>query len=799
MRLLRSLRPTPPVAAAVVATLHAAAATQAIAADAAQQQPQQLPKISVGAEPESPFKEDVLSSPKYTELARDTPQSITIIPKQILDDQQLLTMRDILSTVPGITFGAGEGGGGYGDSITIRGFTGNSDIMIDGVRDSSQYTRSDSFNLEQVEVVNGASSVYSGAGSVGGSVNLVSKTARLGDSSTFSASAGTDDYARITADVNQDLGKHSAVRVNAMAHRNDVPGRDYEKFERWGIAPSLAFGLDTNTTVTLSYLYQSDDNVPQYGVPFYDGRPLAEVDSSSYFGYRNVDRQEIDTHAFTAIIDHRFNDSFSLRNLSRVQKVDQLSIVDATQGTWCLQNNLTPTDTPCVSGTGATAITVPVGQYLPSGPRGYVRDTTNKLLYNQTDFTTNFTTGTIGHTVVAGFSFAHETFELDTSNLFRNPDGTNPYAAPNHLPFMDISRPDSFYRGPINKTLVGKTDGELDNAAIYVFDTLKFNERWWFNAGVRYENVDGSSTIYTVQAAAANGGLPPAGSPAIGTITGAAAPARNRDDLLSYRAGLIFKPVEAGTIYFAYGNSKTPSKASVNGSCNVVQTVTNGVPQANANCNVDPESAISYELGAKWDLFDAQLALTAAIFRNDREDYRVNDPDPANLSGEQSLDGKARVDGLLLGLSGNVTPNWAIAANYSYLDSEVLQGASDYLADLGEDYIAGDPLLQVPKHAFTFWTTYEFAFGLQLGYGATYQSEMYVSQHSATNIDGPLAKSPDYWVQRAMASYPIGTSWDVQLNINNLFDKEYYQRIRNNGWATPGEGRSAILSANFNF
>jgi catecholate siderophore receptor len=153
----------------------------------------------------------------------------------------------------------------------------------------------------------------------------------------------------------------------------------------------------------------------------------------------------------------------------------------------------------------------------------------------------------------------------------------------------------------------------------------------------------------------------------------------------------------------------------------------------------------------------------------------------------------------LLGLSGNVTNDWAVSANYSYLDSEVLQGASDFSAGLGEDYIKGDPLTQVPKHAFTLWTTYDFAFGLQVGYGATYQSELYVSQHSATNIDGPLAKSAAYWVQRAMASYRISKGFDVQLNVNNIFDKEYYQRIRNNGWATPGEGRSAILSANFSF
>lgn len=782
-----------PLAAAVLAALQAAA-MQAQAAESSS--PQQLPKISVGAEGQGSYKPDLASSPKYTEPLLDTPQTITIIPLELIQDQKLLTMRDILSTVPGITFGAGEGGGGYGDSITLRGFTGNSDITVDGVRDSAQYTRSDPFNLEQVEVVNGASSVYSGAGSVGGSVNLVSKHARLDDFAIINGGAGTDSYGRLTTDANQTLGEHTALRVNAMVHHNDVAGRDYEKFERWGLAPSLAFGLGTDTTVTLDYVHQSDDNIPQYGVPFYNGRPLPGVDSSNYYGYHNIDRQEIDTDALTAIVDHRFSDQFSLRNLSRIQQIEQLSVVDAVQGTWCTPNDLTPTGAACTGGTTASPIDVPPGQYLPSGPRGHVRDTTNRIIYNQTDFTVSFGTGAIDHTLVSGFSFAHETYTLDTSNDFRNADGSNPFVT-SGLPLMDLYNPSSSYNGPIHRTLTGKTDGELDNAALYVFDTLKFSEQWQLNAGVRYEKNEGSSTVYTITQATAAGGVPAGGT--IGAITGANAPAKNDDELFSYRAGLLFKPQENGTLYLSYGNSKTPSKTSVNAACTLAQTVTGGVGQGNANCNVDPETAVSYELGTKWELLGQRLAVTAAVFRNDRKNYRVSDPDPTNLSGEQALDGRARVDGVTLGAGGNILDNWAISANYAYLDSEVLQGASKYSAGIGQDYTKGDRLLNVPKHSFSLWTTYQLSFGLQLGYGATYQGEMYVAQHSSTNPNGPLATASGYTVHRLMAGYAFTDSFDLQLNINNVLDKEYYTRIRNNGWATPGEGRLFILSANYSF
>ena len=331
-----------PLAAAVLAVLQSAAAHAADSPDT-----QQLPKISVAAEPEdSSYKQDVLPSPKYSAPILDTPQSIAVVTRQVIDDQALLSLRDVLSTVPGITFGAGEGGGGYGDSLTLRGFAGSNDITTDGIRDSAQYTRSDTFNLEQVEVINGANSVYSGAGAVGGTVNLVNKAAQLASFSRVSAAAGTDDYARVTGDLNQSIGDSTAIRLNVMAHQNDVPDRDYETNERWGVAPSIAFGLGTDTSLSLSYLHQEDDNIPQYGVPTFRGRIMPGADFSAYYGYHNVDRQEIDVDSFTVVLDHRFDDSFSVRNLTRWQEVDQLAIVDAPQGIFCLASGTLPTGSP---------------------------------------------------------------------------------------------------------------------------------------------------------------------------------------------------------------------------------------------------------------------------------------------------------------------------------------------------------------------------------------------------------------------------------------------------------------------
>ena len=306
---------------------------------------------TVGAEVDDSYKEDLPSSPKYTQSLLDTPQNIAVVTRQVIDDQALLSLRDVLSTVPGITFGAGEGGGGYGDSLTLRGFAGSNDITSDGIRDSAQYTRSDTFNLQQVEVINGANSVYSGAGAIGGTVNLVSKTPQLDSFNRFSAAAGTDDYARVTGDVNRLIGETTAIRVNVMGHRNDVPGRDFEDNKRWGVAPSIAFGLGTDTSLSLSYLHQTDDNIPQYGVPTFQGRLLPGADYEAYYGYRNIDSQEIDVDMFTATLDHRFDDSFSVRNLTRWEQIAQVSIVDPPQGTFCLASTgLLTTGAPCPAG-----------------------------------------------------------------------------------------------------------------------------------------------------------------------------------------------------------------------------------------------------------------------------------------------------------------------------------------------------------------------------------------------------------------------------------------------------------------
>ena len=717
---------------------------------------------------EPAIKVDKPESPKYVRPLLDMPQTITIVGNQTIQKQNLLTLRDVLSTIPGITFGAGEGGGGYGDNINLRGQSANTDISIDGVRDSAQYSRTDPFNIEQIEVTNGANSVYGGSGAIGGNINIVTKRPKGYDETLVQGGIGTSDYYRATVDSNVRVSDFAAVRLNAMYHENDVPRRDVDRYERWGVAPSVKLGLEGPTSLTLLYTHQEDQNTPLYGVPYYknafhDGI-LPGVPYSGYYGYRNLDKQDQTIDQATAIFDHRFSDVFSIRNLSRWQRVEQELIVNPPQGDYCLASGVLANGDPC------SDTQVP-GTYYPRGPRGGFRNTENQTLYNQLDLTFAIPGG---HSLVIGTSALQEDYTLDSGNVLRNVGGALPNPT---LDPIDISNPDAIYTGPVNPIRTRRDDGDLFNVAAYAFAAVKIVEQVELNGGIRWEHNRArfrSDSIAT---------------PALGGAYSAGARQQSTDDLFSYRVGLVFKPVDYASLYVAYGNSKNPVSTTVRSGCGLADEGNNFTDP----CNIKPEQAVNYEIGGKIDLFDRQLQLSAALFRNERTNYRVTSNDP--LVGDLAVnDGRNRVNGVTLGATGKITPAWTIFANYTYLDSKVIQSISDYQKSQGVvDLQAGNPMTNNPKHSGSLFTTYTLPFGLQLGYGLTYQGSWYLS--NATGA--PMYKTDDYLVHRAMLSYPVTESLTAQLNVQNFTNEKYFTSVRNNGWANPGEGRSWVLTLNY--
>ena len=806
---------------------------------------------------ESTVKVEKAESPKYTRPLLDTPQTITVIGKATIQQQNLLTLRDVLSTVPGITFGAGEGGFGYGDRIILRGQDAKNDVTIDGVRSGAFLNRNEVYNIEQVEVTNGANSVMNGGGSVAGTINLVTKRPLADDQTVLNAGVGTDQYYRATIDSNTRVNDLIAVRLNAVYHRNDVPGRDVEDYERWGIAPAITIGIDGPTSLTLQGEYLDDKAMPQYGMRYFPalGGIVKDFDRSGYYGYANLDHQNSKTKSLQAIFSHAFSDSVKIRNLTRYENIKQDTVTSQPNGTFCLDNGTAGGFNPdtggaCTVRIGSTAagqtLTIPVGYYVPIGGRGNQRFITNETAYNQVDLSADFDTGGIGHTLVLGASALWERYDQRQGSLGRTANGFDPYAAPFsapatgagtatatynaaaslglYQPLVSIATPGQVvtgpaatsglariygsnnYVGPVNFIQATHAVGEQTSYAAYLFDTVKFSDFFEINGGLRYEKVKGLSRTFAYNTTA--------GSAALGQ-PGAVTRLPNMDEtLFSYRIGAVVKPTSDTSIYVAYGNSKLPSKASVDGSC----TASNAAG-GSGTCFTKPETTKNYEIGAKADLFDKKLLLTLAAFRNDRDQIKVVSGDPT--LPDQATDGHQRVEGISFGASGNITSNWTISANYMYLKSKIKQGVSDYCLDnpgsistaagtcansaAFPDPTAGYALTNTPKHSGSLFTTYRFAFGLELGYGLTYQGKFLMNQPTLAQLTAgnyiPY-HVPSYTIHRLMVNYPITDNLKAQVNVQNFTNEKYVTTVRNsigNSWAQPAPTRSAVFSLNYQF
>ena len=162
------------------------------------------------------YKVDTASSPKYTAPLRDTPRSITVVPQQVIKDTGATSLQDALRMVPGVTFGAGEGGNPQGDRPFIRGFDAQGDTYLDGVRDTGSQTR-EIFAIENIEVSKGPNSAFGGRGSAGGSLNLVSKAPKENDFLDAGFTYGSDQTRRYTLDVNRKFLDTAAFRLNLMS------------------------------------------------------------------------------------------------------------------------------------------------------------------------------------------------------------------------------------------------------------------------------------------------------------------------------------------------------------------------------------------------------------------------------------------------------------------------------------------------------------------------------------------------------------------------------------------------------
>jgi catecholate siderophore receptor len=344
---------------------------------------------------------------------------------------------------------------------------------------------------------------------------------------------------------------------------------------------------------------------------------------------------------------------------------------------------------------------------------------------------------------IAHFSTGKIEHALVTGVNFTRENNTRVTRTAGNMPTTLLNpNPDDVFTGTI---LVNPIVGDItaNSQALYVFDTAKLGSKWELNGGLRWDRFD-----------------------ADGIVTQTGAPDSRVDRMLNTRPGVVFKPASQGAIYASYGTSLNPSLE--------------GLSYNTANTVIDPEKTYTLEAGSKWDFFSGRVLLSGAVFRVEKLNART-----PGLPGEpaQVLEGKQQVDGIELSVEGSLTKAWQVLAGYTLLDSATIESRNT--AEIGKE------LVNTPRNSFNVWSTYTLTSGFHFGGGARFIDRRFGNTINTRFVDA-------YWTFDLMASYPISRHMDLKLNIYNLTDKFYFDRI-GGGHIVPGPGRAAMLSTSFRF
>jgi catecholate siderophore receptor len=676
-----------------------------------------VPPVEVQAEADR-YRTPNAQLPRLPKSLLDTPQAVTVVPEAVIQEQSATTVREALRNVSGITIAAGEGGR-QGDTFILRGFSAQTDVYRDGVRDLGWFTR-ETFNLGGVETYFGPSAVLFGRGATGGAVNLVTKKPVDQAFQELRISGGTAPSGRIEIDINQPVHEKAQFRLAGAGQLAQVAGRDEVEENRFAVAPSARLELGEKTRLELDYLLQRESSVPDYGHPFFGGEPVsvgAGVRRDVFYGIRGSDTELVTANIATARVLHAFSPQVLLTNTLRFGRVDRFARPTAPRG-------VAPSDSPTTL-----------------GRQRFETETDNTYLINQTDGRMTFKTFALEHALNVGAELAREARAQFRDNLqaVGLPTGPN-LVADLYLPDPN---PDL---SAIAHVFNNSSQTEQLTLALYAGDQLTITRWLEVLASARFDFFE---TEYLSKVA-----------------SGAVSEQRRVDRLLNWRAGLVFKPFSWTSAYMTYGTSTNPSAEA-----GLISTGTE---------SLEPERNQVFELGTKGDLFSKRVSVGASVFRIEKLNGRVPNPEPGGAP--IILGGIQRVDGLNLGAAGTLLPRWRAFVSYTFLHGRIVEHPNAFLVD--------QAIPSAPEHSASLWTTYELIDRLTLGGGVVYQSSATVN--NPANEMTMLNRVPEFWRFDAVATYAFANA-DLQLNLSNLTDRLYYEQY-SGGHAVPVEGRSAILT-----
>ena len=732
---------------------------------------------------------DSVSMTKFTEPLLETPQTIAVVPQFVLKDEANTTLRDALRNVPGISMAAGEAGA-QGDNLTIRGFTARNDIFLDGIRDFGSYYR-DSFNFDQVEVLEGPAGVQFGRGSTGGVINQESKVPTAQQFVTVGAQFGTDATTRVTADANKplpDVGGGMAIRVNGIGMEAGVAGRPHAENRRWGVAPSLELGMNTATRFTISYFHFTESDTPDYGLPWFFNGVAQGAIGHNYYGFPDQNYLKTNDNVVTGKLDHDFSPSVSLHSIARWANYPRQTQI--TEPQICSNASVSVPVGGFVAALPTSSInTAQVCPFTPASNPATIAVNRNQIqtksvegdLWDQTEVTARFKLLGLKNNLAAGVEGGQE-----TSNPIRSSYTINKI---NTVPSTNLVTPNAAdaFAGTGYVTSVVHTKSK--SVGLYFVDTVHLGRFVEASGGVRWDRFDTGFNSYS-----------PA-LPAGGTVTANIPPISQVVSQPTYRAALVFKPNSHGSVYFDYGTSFNPSAESLS-----LSVATSILP---------PEENETYEVGAKYSLMGERLLLDGAFFRTEKDNARETDPTNSN---NIVLAGNQLVKGVQFSAVGRLPEGMDLVIGYAYLNSDVINSQVFPTS-------VGYPLANVPKQTLNFFVTHRLPLRLSAGVGGNYVASRTASSTvpyvpltfgpaqkfaagaapcgaTATTcyqvLSTGMKQVPGYWVFNAMVRRPITERLELQANVNNLLNRFYIDQPHPSH-LIPGVGLSALIGVNFKF
>lgn len=549
-----------------------------------------------------------------------------------------------------------------------------------------------------------------GRGGSGGLINRVSKFADGNRVRQVVATGGSFDNRRIQADVGDKVSDNVSLRLNTMYEKSGT-FRQYGDLERFGFNPTATITLAKTTDLKVGYEYFHDSRFNDRGIPSQNGAPY-KTGASSFFGNPDLNYSNATINSGYAIFSHEFSPTLKVRNYTRYTDNDKI-----------YQNVYAGS---AVSNAGTLTLAA------------YNNAVKRQNFTNQTDITKKFSTGSVNHTALMGMELARQ-----YSQAFRNTGYFN-----NATTSLAVSTGDPISFAPVTfrqSATDADNHSEVDIYSGYIQDQIELTKKLQVTAGLRYEIYDMNFHD---------------------NRTGANFSQKN--NLISPRAGVVYKPEENLSLYGSYSVSYLPSSGD---QFSTLAANTKGL---------QPEKMQNYEVGTKWDV-NPRLNLTAAVYQLDRTNTRAVDPTNPTLF---VLTGASRTRGVELGATGKITDKWQIIGGYA------LQNA--IIAKRTSAAPSGAHVALVPKHVISLWNKYDFTQKLAAGLGAIYQSARFATVDNTVQLKGFTRFDGALY-------YKINSDYRLQMNVENLFGVKYIATADGNNNIQPGSPRAVRVSLVANF